>query len=84
MSPVFKKVCLAVACWNLIGFVVGIGVTWDERSGEHDWHNGGQINVHTGCIYHSASSFTNLGYVTACELFRKRFDYEGIDKAFKP
>lgn len=35
----------------------------------------------SGCVYKSLSSFTNPGYVLACELFRKRFEYEGVLRA---
>jgi hypothetical protein len=88
MKDKAKIVFLALACMNAVGFFVGIVDTTTSRNSGHydhnfrgglDWVNDG----HNGCVYKSYFSFTNFGYVAACELLRKRFEYEGIDKAFK-
>jgi len=54
-----------------IGFISGACITIDART-----------NGQNGCVYRSISSLANPGYVLACELFRKRFEYESIGKVF--
>lgn len=82
-----KTITMVTLVWNVIGFMTGLVSTVIERDSGHYENNGfgGLMWVSdglSGCVYRSASSFTNPGYIASCELFRKRFAYEGVAKAF--
>lgn len=78
MKERLKLIALALFAWNVIGFVIGICVTYDARS-DYRFESGKTIDISkSGCVYSSAASFTNVGYVAACELYRRRFAIEGV------
>ncbi len=79
---------LTIMVWNALGFVLGTAATVIERDSHHyesddKGHFKSIDDGRTGCIYRSYSAFTNPGYVAACEMFRKRFEIESLEKALK-
>lgn len=71
-----KEIGIALAylsAWVFgVGFLMGFFATIDART-----------NNQTGCVYRSVSSLANPGYVMACELFRKRYEYGNISEVFQ-
>lgn len=86
-----NRVAIAIVCaaWFGIGVLFGAATTANERSDFKtecipNNHGGCDTKVidtsHSGCIYRSLSAILNPGYIVGCELFRRRFEYEGIDQ----
>jgi hypothetical protein len=84
------QILWATGGWFLLGFIAGAVTTFDERNAHSykystNGHGGLDTEVidisHSGCIYRSISALSNPGYILGCELFRRRFEYEGIDQA---
>ncbi len=65
------KIMLALLVWFAFGFITGMMETLSERT---DFKN-----PRTGCVYESYATFLMPGRIAACELFRKRFEYEGLE-----
>lgn len=80
MKP-WQIVALVLGVWNILGMTVALFNTANERSG-CAWCKP-VIEPKSGCVYKSYASFTNPGYVFACEMFRKRFELEGIHSEVK-
>lgn len=70
--------------WLGIGFFVGSLATLAERdSRTYDPKSHSFVDSSlSGCVYKSAAPLINPGYVAGCELFRRRFSHEGIEKVF--
>lgn len=82
----WQFILLIFGAWNVLGFLIGGMDTGNERGGTQQCTGSGPtwkcevVDIHSGCVYKSFASFTNVGYVVACELFRKRFEIEGVIK----
>lgn len=70
--------------WLAIGFLVGSLATVAERdSRTYDAKSRTfKDSSLSGCVYKSAAPLINPGYIAGCELFRRRFSHEGIEKVF--
>lgn len=66
--------------WNSIGLFIGACDSWNERDGVWDPYVKVKRQINSGCVYTSIASFTNLGYLASCEIFRERFKIDGILK----
>lgn len=77
-------ILLVILLWNVMGLVIGSMASVMERDARtyNQKTNTYTEDGKTGCVYKSVSAFTNIGFILGCELFRERFDYEGIDKVF--
>ena len=78
---------LSFTMWSVLGFLIGALETELERSAG-SWEKDGEKIIFAseeknGCTYKSLATFTNLGYLAACELFRKRFEINGIQEVIK-
>lgn len=58
--------------WFAVAFFFGLCSTLGER--------GDFKNPKSGCIYESWAPYLSPGYIVACELFRKRFEREGLGR----
>lgn len=70
-----RALLYVMGAWSATGFMFGAMNTLMERDTVF-----GTRQAKSGCIYRSVAPLLNPGYVLACELFRVRFEYEGVDK----
>lgn len=77
-------ISIGLLVWFGAGFLCGAMDTLDSRAGSFETVDGKLVRMHqkSGCTYNSLVSVLSVGYVASCELFRKRFEYEGIDKVW--
>lgn len=91
MKQYLIPILLGLSVWSGTGFLVGILVSANERQQNYHWdysvdekHPQKVIEPgRSGCVYKSIAPLLNPGYVIGCELFRKRFEKEGIEKVFQ-
>jgi hypothetical protein len=83
-----KFIAAILLAVNALGFFIGCMDTINARGSGHytPVANGGLIWIsdnRSGCTYETFSALMSPGYIVACELFRKRFSHDRIEKVFK-
>ncbi len=72
------EILIGLLIWTIVGVIAGGMDSLFERS-NMDYVDGKYVRrPKSGCVYKSIASFTNLGYFASCELFRNRFEIEGV------
>lgn len=81
MKAYSGQILIILSVWFGIGFLIGAITTASERDAGHYDDHKFVSDGRSGCIYRSLAVFMSPGYVAGCELFRKRFEYEGFERA---
>lgn len=72
------EIAIGSAAYFAIGFLIGFMETIGYRT-DREFKNGSYVDISkSGCVYKSYAAFLNPGHVVACELFRRRFEKEGL------
>lgn len=82
MKKYKAEIATAFVIWFAIGFVMGLVETMSYRwDWEYEPGTGKHIDTSkSGCVYKSYAAFLSPGHISACELFRRRFEMEGFKK----